>query len=131
CSPQTGEFRSDALPPGSEKYYVRFPRTDVSVATGDIVEDFRRFGVSGNKHLMVYTSYGLIFELAFGLHCLSVDYGHGYMTRHNELRAAGKIRSSLDDPAYREMFRNGVRYWDGRAWVAEPTQVFGNSRSKR
>ena len=121
CSPQTGEFRSDTLPAGSEKYYVRFPRTDVSLALGDIVEDFRHLGVTGNKRLMAYTSYGLIYELDFGLRCLSVDCGHGYMMKHNELRAAGKIQSSLDDAAYRETYRKDVRYWDGRAWVAEPT----------
>ena len=130
CSPQTGEFRSGTLPAGSEKYYARFPRSDVSLALGDIVEDFRYFGVTGNKRLMAYTSYGLIYELDFGLRCLNVDFGHGYMTRHNELAAAGKIHSALDEP-YRETIKKGVRYWDGRAWVAKPSPVLRNPGPKR
>jgi hypothetical protein len=131
CSPQSGEFKADTWPPGSERFYVRFPRTDVSLALGDIVEGLQALGISGNNHLVAYTIYSLAFEFDFGLRCLSVDVGHGYMIRHNELRAAGKLRSSYNDPAYREMVRTGVRYWDGSKWVAEPTPNFSNVRATR
>jgi hypothetical protein len=121
CSPQTGEFRSDTLPPGSEKYYVRFPRSDVSLALGDIIEGLHHIGITGNRHIAAYNDHGIIYELDFSLRGLSVDFGHGYMIKHNELRAAGKIQSSYTDPAYKESFRKGIRYWNGTEWVAEPT----------
>ena len=129
CSPQTGEFRSDTLPSGSEKYYVHLPRTDVSLASGDIVEGIPYFGITGNKRLSVFTDCSLTFEFDFGLRCLSVDFSHGFMMKHNELRAAGKIRSSLADPAYRELMRKGVRYWTGSGWAAESTPDLVNVRA--
>jgi hypothetical protein len=125
CSPQTGAFRSDTLPPGSEKYYVRTPRTDVSLALGDIVEDIDYLGVTKNQHLEATTGYGLAYEFDFGLRCLNAVWGHGYMMKHNELAAAGKIRSALDE-AYRQTIISGVRYWNGRAWVAEPKPNLGH-----
>ncbi len=130
CSPQSGEFRSDTLPPGSEKYYVRMPRTDVSLALGDIVEGLLHVGVTTNKLLAAVTVHNLAYEFDFGLRCVNADWQHGYMMRHNELAAAGKIHSALDE-AYRNTIINGVRYWDGRAWVAEPTPVLRNSNSKK
>jgi hypothetical protein len=129
-SPQSGEFRSDTLPPGSEKYYLLTPRTDVSLALGDIVEGLRIIGVTNNRRLVTYSFYNLAYEFDFGLRCLNTDWGHGYMMRHNELAAAGKIRSALDEP-YRQKIIKGVRYWDGRAWVAEPTPTLRNAGSTR
>ena len=113
-----------------EKYYVLTPRTDVSLALGDIVESITNLGVTKNKRLVADTNYCLIYEFDFGLRCLNADWGHGYMTRHNELAAAGKIRSALDE-AYRQTIIKGVRYWDGRAWVAEPTPNLRNAPSTR
>jgi hypothetical protein len=127
CSPQSGEFKSDTLPPGTEEYYVRTPRTDVSLAFGDIVEGIESLGVTKNKRLEANTFYGLAYEFDFGLHCLNADWGHSYMKRHNELAAAGKIRSVLDE-AYRQTIIQGVRYWDGSRWVAEPTPNLRNAR---
>jgi hypothetical protein len=129
-SPQSGEFKSDTLPPGSEKYYVRTPRTDVSLALGDIVECITNLGVTKNKRLVANTNYDLIYEFDFGLRCLNADWGHGYMMRHNELAAAGKVRSVLDE-TYRQTIIKGVRYWDGRAWVAEPTPNLRNAGSTK
>jgi hypothetical protein len=130
CSPQTGEFRSDELRAGSEKYYVRFPRSDISLALGDIVEGLLHFGITNNKRIVAYTIYNLGFEFDFRLRCLNVDWGHGFMIRHNQLAAAGKIRSALD-AAYREAFRRAIRYWDGSKWVAEPTPNLWNSATKK
>ncbi len=118
CSPQTGEFRSDSLPAGSEKYYVRIPRSDVSLALGEIVEGLQHVGVTRNQHITAYNDSGVIYELDFKLRCLSVDFGHGFMVRHDKLRAEGRVHTSREDPAYREMFRAGVRYWNGSAWAA-------------
>jgi hypothetical protein len=126
CSPQSGEFRSDTLPPGSEKYYLIFPRTDVSLARGDIVEGVRDMGITGDKRIMVDTEYNLFFYFGFDLRCLSVDWGHGFMRKHNELVAEGKIRSDLSDP-YRETMKKKIRYWDGSRFVSEPMPDLSNA----
>lgn len=130
CSPQSGEFRADALPQGSEKYYLLFPRTDLSLARGDIVEGLDHFGITSNKHIEAETVYDLIFELGFDLRCLYVDWGHSFMIKHNELRAKGKIRSALDN-AYRESLKNGIRYWDGSRFVAEAVPDLANVSAKK
>ncbi|MGA2361994.1 MAG: hypothetical protein ABSG73_05990 [Candidatus Aminicenantales bacterium] len=120
CSPQSGEFKSETLLSGSEKVYVRTPRTDLSLARGDIVEGIRDIGVTSNKLIYANTFYNLIYYFDFGLRCVNADWGHAFMIKHNELAAAGKIHSALDE-SYQETIKRGVRYWDGRAWVAEPT----------
>lgn len=121
CSPQSGEFKSDTLPRGSEKYDIRPPRTDLSLSLGDIVEGIRDIGVTSNKLIYADTFNNLTYEFDFSLRCTNVGWGHAFMMKHNELVAAGKIHSSLDE-VYRETIKKGVRYWDGRAWVSEPAQ---------
>lgn len=126
-SPQTGEFKSDTLPPGSEKFYILSPRSDVSLALGEMVEGVWKIGLTSNKRIAAYTDSVLEYDFDFGLRCLTVDWGHAYMVKHNELRAAGKVNTDFGE-AYRQMLARGVRYWDGSKWVPEPTSNLRNVR---
>ncbi len=130
CSPQSGEFRSDTLPPGSEEYYLTFPRSDVSLARGDGAEGFQDVGITANKHLMANTVYNMIFELGFDLRCLYVDWGHGFVSKHEELRTAGKVPWDLDD-AYRRRMKEGIRYWDGSRLVVQRVANLGIIHAER
>jgi hypothetical protein len=125
CSPQSGEFKSDELPPGSELYYVVAPRTDVSRSLGDIVEGFLQVGITKNEQVFAVTQYNLGFAFDFGLHCLNVDIGHEYIIRRNELAEAGRVRSAIDED-YRKSLVTGVRYWDGERFVPGPTPNLRN-----
>ena len=64
----------------------------------------------------------LFYEFDFGLACVQVSYGHGYETYHAEMVKEGKLTSVLGD-AYTRALREGVRWWNGSAWSAEPTKV--------
>jgi hypothetical protein len=128
-SPQTGAFKADDLAPGSELSYVLLPRTDVSLALGEIVQGLIQLGVANNKHIRVADTNGMFFEFSFDLRCLEIDWGHGFMMKHNELLEAGRIRSHLDD-AYRESLKKGVRYWNGSEWLPKMTKDILNARAK-
>jgi len=129
CSPQDGEFKADSLGPGSEISYFSFPRTDVSLASGAIVQSISQLGVNADKTITANDDLNVFYHLDFGLRCLYVDWGHGFMVKHKELRAAGKIRSNLG-PAYAEILKRGIRYWNGRAWAASPAPNAINLRAR-
>ncbi len=92
------------------------------------MEAFLQVGVTHNKRISATTQYALGFEFDFGLKCLSVNPGHIYQARHDELRAAGKVDSDVADPAYVEGLRKAVRYWDGEKFVSAPTPNLKNVR---
>ena len=121
-SPQSGEFACAGVGPGSELYYVTTPYMDVSETVGHYVCGFRNVDITENKWIHATTAEGLILDFGFDLSCLQVGWGHGYRLLHEAGTKAGKITSVLDD-SYRQTVMAGVRYWNGSAWVAEPTKV--------
>ncbi|NLH75814.1 MAG: VCBS repeat-containing protein [Acidobacteria bacterium] len=121
-SPQTGEFACAGIGPGSELYYVTTPYTDVSAANAHYVCGFNNVDITESKWIRATTAEGLIMDFGFDLECLQVGFGHGYRVLHDEGVREGRIASVLDD-AYKQMVMAGVRYWNGSAFVAEPTPV--------
>lgn len=121
-SPQSGAYLCEGLEPGSELYYLIFPRTDVSEALGLYVSDMRLLDVTGNRWIKATSSLGLIFDLDFGLAPLQVTAGHGYVIQHERLVREGKVTSVIDD-AYERAVLGGIRWWDGSAWAPSPTKV--------
>lgn len=122
ASPQTGEFKCDGVGPGSEEYYISLPRTDVSLALGDIAEAVEKAAVTKNGHIYTDISYGLICELGQDLGCVRIDWGHGFMRKFHELAAEGKIQGKLDEE-YRTRFKKGIRYWNGTGWGDSPVRA--------
>ncbi len=92
CTRQSGEFRSDSLPAGSEEYYLVLPRPEVGLARGDIVEAVNDLGITGNKRVVVDYFYNLFFYPGLDLRCQYVDWGHCHRMKRNEIAAAGKLR---------------------------------------
>ncbi len=120
-SPQSGRFICEGLGPGSELYYATVPYLDVSEAMGNIVEGFSYMGITGNDWIRATTGTDMIFEFDFGLRCVQITWGHGYVVRHEAMAKAGKLTSVLDE-AYRDALFKAIRYWNGSAWVAEPAR---------
>lgn len=120
ASPQSGDFACREYEPGSELYYVTVPYADVSAAVGNVVDGFHYAFITGNDRISATHSLNLFYEFDFGLACTQVSWGHGFQNLHDELSKAGKITSVLGE-AYREMLREGVRYWNGSAWTAVPS----------
>jgi hypothetical protein len=121
-SPQTGDFACDGVAPGSMLYYVRTPITDVSEARGFAVDGLRLVDVTKNGWIEAHAGADVTYWFDFGLDCVQVSYGHGFQMQHYELSRAGAVTSVLGE-GYRKMLCEGVRWWDGRAWSAEPTPV--------
>ena len=59
----------------------------------------------------------MYFELDYSLAVLRAKSTYDFEIKHEKLLREGKIQSRLDG-AYFETLKNGVLYWDGRAWVA-------------
>jgi len=122
ASPQTGKYTCREYQPGSELYYVTVPYTDLSAAMGIIVEGFVYAFITENDRISATYGPSMFYEFDFGLACVQVSYGHGYEKRHGDMAREGKLTSVLGD-AYTRALRDGVRWWNGSAWVSEPTKV--------
>lgn len=125
-SPQLiSDFTCKNLAPGSERYYILFPRTDVdlvdypveSIMTIDLLRN-RRF------HLTALLS-RIFFELTPGMDVVYVHSSHAFQRQHAAAVRQGKVRSRLDS-AYFENLRLGVLYWDGTDWVSTRTPNLRN-----
>lgn len=121
-SPQSGEFVLEGIGPGSMLYYVRTPYTDVSQGVRAAVDGIRRVDIMTNDWIEANATADLTYDFDFRLKCEQVIPGHSFMMNHYELMRAGAISSVLDD-AYKADLISEIRYWDGAAWVAEPTPV--------
>jgi hypothetical protein len=121
-SPQSGDFVLAGIGPGSMLYYVTTPYTDVSLGMRIAVDGLWTIGITRNDWIEATGSVDVIYDFDFGLRCVQVDWGHGFIMNHYELSRSGAVTSVLGE-AYRKMLRDGIRWWDGRAWSAEPTPV--------
>ena len=120
-SPQSGEFLCEGLGPGSELYYVTVPYLDISKAIGNPVEGLRDIDITDNDWIRVTTTTNLWYEFDFDLKCLQVNWGHGFIVKHEEMVEAGKLTSVLDE-GYRDARLKGIRYWNGSGWTVEPAR---------
>ena len=120
CSPQSGDYRCHELEPGTAKYYVLFPRTDVDTVTTPI-DTICVIKVLKNKRLYCLSANSnIIYELNNNLEVEDVRFSHDFEQKHKELLMDGKIDSQLGEE-YRENLRLGFLYYDGEKWVPEAT----------
>jgi hypothetical protein len=118
-SPNTGEFRCEELDPGSEEYYILFPRTDVDLQEYP-VEAIARIDILENHKLSVITAISsLIFELDYRLVPQDVIISHFFMQKHMTDLAAGKIKSAINEKYKQDLIKR-VLYWDGQKWTNKP-----------
>jgi hypothetical protein len=103
-------------------YYVTTPFADVSAGRRHPVEGLRLVEITNNGWIRTIAAMGLIYEFDFGLACVQASWGNGFVVEHFELRRVGAITSVLND-GYRKDLRDGIRYWNGSAFVAEPSMV--------
>lgn len=116
------ERKFKSIGPGSEKYYILIPRTDVDLQDGYPVDATASIESTKNKEISVLSVRSkLYYEFSYGLEFLRIRRSHGFLVMHKKAFDEGKVRSVLDD-AYFENLGKGVRYWDGVAkrWSATP-----------
>ncbi|MFN0157218.1 MAG: FG-GAP repeat domain-containing protein [Bacteroidota bacterium] len=112
----------------AEMYYIRLPIPDIHAVFRQVpsVIDFYD---SDSTHMLVSsfcaaggTFSGFNYVLTNDMRILEVKFATDTGRFHAKLKQEGKITSTLDK-AYLENLRQGVRYWDGKEWVKEPTKI--------
>jgi hypothetical protein len=88
---------------------------------GNLVDGLRDIGVTDNGWIRVTTTTGLWYDFGFDLKCVQVNWGHGYIVRHDDMVKAGRIASVLDE-TYRDALLKAIRYWNGSGWTVEPAK---------
>jgi hypothetical protein len=122
CSPQSGYFRCEELEPGTEKYYLLFPRTDVD-QHDHIIESMISIEVLSNNRMSLQAGASAIyFELNCNLEIEDVRLSHKFELMHKEALMEMKINSPLNSD-YRENLAKGILYYDGSDWVSKPTMT--------
>jgi hypothetical protein len=121
-SPQSGEYKCEEIAPGSEKYYLLLPRTDVDILEFDL-EGIGTIGILENGNLSITASCSLTqFILNPKLECLDVQYNTLFRQKHSAAVREEKIRSELNEE-YKNALKNGLLYFDGKEWTSRPTAV--------
>jgi len=122
ASPQSGEYLCQDLKPGSEKYYILIPPTDVENCTRlrntiDVID------ILNNQIISVKSEVGQIYyELNFDLELVNVNYSDDFEKMHKKYLSENKITSKLDKD-YKAHLMQGLLYYDGQKWVSHPTSV--------
>jgi len=120
-SPQGEKYACKDCGPGSEKYYILFPRTDVDIILKPDKVSIEAIHLLQPDRIELFTGVSEIFiELDYRLEVQDIKGTDFFNNQHRELRAAGKINSELND-AYYENLKKGVLYWDGTQWTSTPT----------
>jgi hypothetical protein len=123
CSPQFAQNPGPGLEQGSELYYLLFPPTDVDKILNPLEEGMISIDFLQNGRIQLITAAaGLYFELGLDLRLQDVKGSDYFRLQHRELKAAGKISSTLDDAYYDEL-KKAVLYWDGEQWTSTPTMI--------
>lgn len=121
-SPQSGYYKCRKLEPGTEKYYLLFPRTDVD-RQEYLIDKIASIDVFKNRRLSLQTkNSNIFFELNFNLEVEDVRLSHQFELMHRKAVSENRIHSKLNQE-YRENLAQGVLYYNGKKWVSEPTMT--------
>ncbi len=126
-SPQTGEYRSPDLPPGTEKYYLLFPRTEV-----DMLEDVREAmdfikSIGSGRFIVRALMSSLFFRFNRDLGLDAVIDSDTFWRKYQKYQDLGRIPAGVQDPeSFRRTLAKGLLYWDGSRWV---TRMMPNKRN--
>lgn len=122
ASPQSGEYLCQELKPGSEKYYILIPPTDVENCIClrnmiDVLETLK------NQIISAISGVGQIYyEFNFDLELINVKFGDDFEIMHRKLLSENKITSELNKD-YKARLMQGLLYYDGQKWVSHPTAI--------
>ena len=112
------------LSPGSEKYYLVIPRTDVdSISSSN--ETLATVEILKNGRIQAMThETSLFYEFDSNLQAVDLKGSHCMDQLHKELARQGLVRSVLND-AYYDALKKSVLYWDGarKTFTTEPAMA--------
>ena len=122
-SPQSDAiFSSEELVPGTEKYYILFPRTDFDDAT-ETQEAIASIDILSNETIsLVALNTQIIFELGFESKLVRIRISHMFQNLYRQAKQDGKVNGEIND-IYRLNLRDGLLYFDGQNWTSTPTMT--------
>jgi hypothetical protein len=117
-SPQENpDFQCPELEPGSELFYLLFPRTDVDLAECYPVDGIVSVELLSNQRIQVRTNLSRIyFDLSLSLDSPELIFSHGFLLAHEKALLGGKVKSVLNSE-YKLSLLKGIRYWNGEMWL--------------
>ncbi|MGD2085483.1 MAG: hypothetical protein PVH61_04785 [Candidatus Aminicenantes bacterium] len=116
-------YKCNELKPGSEKYYILFPRTDVDqdeLAVGNCW----RITALKSGHIWVTLKFNNIFfefNNDFELQG-SIQTSHKFELLHQKAVKAGEITSTLDDQYIKDL-ASRLLYYNGKDWTPNPSMA--------
>lgn len=123
-SPQTADYRCPNLMPGSELFYILFPRTIVDqlefaprevIFFVDILKHSRLMAIAYNSRI--------IFELNARMEVDTVIVSDTFREKFRKYQEAGKIPpGSLNETTLSETLVKSVVYYDGERWTTTPAR---------
>jgi hypothetical protein len=121
-SPQTGSYRAADLSPGTEMYYLLFPRTVVDKLEAPR-EIFANIDAPAAGLILAVSEYTVLsYRLNSRLIVEDVTISDAYREKYARYQSTGKIPPGrLDETALRDELMKGVKYFDGEGWTATPT----------
>lgn len=120
-SPQSKDYyKCKDLGPGSEKFYILFPRTDVDIQNTE-VEALVLVEPLNNQRLSVKSQVGKIyFELDFNFVLKAINFSDDFRQLHKHLVEDKKISSKLDENYEMDLIK-GLLYFDSENWTYKPS----------
>jgi hypothetical protein len=121
-SPQSKSLQCEELPPGSEKYYVRLPLSELELINSPGI---------GAKEISIYPDRqiqaelcisSLIFNFNFDLEIGFITFSHRYQQLYKDALFQSKIKAPLDMEKLRLQLMKSILYFDGatKTWVNHP-----------
>lgn len=123
-SPQTGDYRCADLKPGSEFFYLLFPRTEVDRIVFEQREAISFVDALRNSRIMAVSQGGrIIYELNRKMEVDAPIISDYYREKYRKFQAQGLIGPGrLNEPALIESLRRSIVYYDGEHWTTTPTR---------
>jgi hypothetical protein len=126
-SPASPAYTPRAIPNGTEKYYLLFPRSDLkrfashkrNVAEVPALQNDGLFRV-GVAEKVDNASCPLLYFFDTSMKCVKIEGEDRFVYLHRKLEGEGKLTRKLDAQYYEEL-RQGILYWDGEKFVHKPT----------
>jgi hypothetical protein len=126
-APAPAEYTPQNVSPGTEEYYLLFPRCDLekfAVHKRNACTSIQV--VPPENSLLFYISeqlgtsyYPIIYHFDHSMNCTLVEGEDGFVTFHTQLQKEGKLTESLDANYYDHLSKN-VQYWNGGKFVNTP-----------
>lgn len=130
-SPQSEKrFSSEDLGPGTQKIYVRLPRTDVDLAESSVDPAITAFFPVKDRIVVVTDFSHLFYEFNFAFELLDVKTSHRFEQMHKEALRDGKINSVLNDQ-YMDNLKQSILYFQGKEWRSFPLKINWEAGSSR